>query len=96
MKRKTSTIFIVILSIGLIFLFLSACSKEDTESGIKTVQSGNMQQRGNFVDANNDGICDNTGRKMLNNKNSRNRPDFVDADNDGICDRTGRKILTKN
>lgn len=41
----------------------------------------------NFVDANNDGICDNrpSGKQGVRGRN------FVDANNDGICDNRGSR-----
>ncbi len=36
---------------------------------------------GNFVDADNDGVCDNRGNG-----------NFVDADNDGVCDNRGTGV----
>lgn len=36
----------------------------------------------NFVDKNNDGVCDNRGSGRFQGRG----PNFVDANNDGICD----------
>ncbi len=43
-------------------------------------------QKASYVDADNDGICDNRGENCGNNEN---KSGYVDADNDGICDNKG-------
>ena len=40
----------------------------------------------NYVDENNDGICDNCGTAQGTNPDA---PGFVDADKDGVCDNLG-------
>jgi len=55
--------------------------KSKTEvSTTKKAETTNI--KGNFVDKNNDGVCDNHQMKGKN-KDCQN---FVDANNDGICD----------
>jgi len=50
-----------------------------------TNKSNNVATKGTgFVDANNDGICDNMQSGNCPYKNQANG--FVDADNDGVCD----------
>ncbi len=64
-----------------------AKTNEKTKSEAKTITK---QAGGNFVDKNNDGICDNykdgnrRGNGLRNGKGKG--PNFVDKDNDGICD----------
>ena len=45
----------------------------------------------NFVDKNNDGVCDNRGTNMRNNGKS-----FVDKNNDGVCDNYGQRKFDQN
>ncbi|MDD2963203.1 MAG: hypothetical protein PHU33_04590 [Bacteroidales bacterium] len=49
----------------------------------QTVQAGQPVQQRTFVDADNDGVCDNFATRPANGR-GRN---FVDNNNDGICDR---------
>jgi hypothetical protein len=74
----------ILLTIALAGLFFAGNSyaQETTE---KT--SALKVQQGNFVDANNDGVCDNwqsrpEGGRKLN---------FVDKNNDGICDNVSER-----
>lgn len=57
-------------------------------NGQGSVQSCPLGQQGNcgrgYVDANNDGVCDNQGQCAR----------FVDADNDGICDNFAARDMT--
>ena len=95
MKTEKRSMPVALFLAGLIFISLSACSNGKSDTDVSTVQAGNTRPMVNFVDENNDGICDNTGRRMPLVQNNKNRPNFVDADNDGICDRTGRRISRK-
>ena len=61
MKRKLTFCLIIALIIA-ILVPIAAFAASD---------------RANFVDANNDGICDNAGQRGAN---------FVDEDGDGVCD----------
>ena len=49
-------------------------------------QQTNAQNSGYFVDANEDGVCDNVGTGTGTGRNSGY---FVDANEDGICDNVG-------
>ncbi|NLX82316.1 MAG: hypothetical protein GXZ04_00640 [Clostridiales bacterium] len=42
--------------------------------------------KSNYVDDNNDGVCDNCGQTQGNNPDA---PGFVDADGNGVCDHLG-------
>ena len=44
------------------------------------------ERRGNFVDANNDGVCDNYSEAGCQMQGAN----FVDADDDGVCDNYGQ------
>lgn len=55
--------------------------KAKTENAIsKKVENTNV--RGNFVDKDKDGVCDNYKMRGKN----KDCPNYVDANNDGICD----------
>jgi len=77
MKRIS---FLVLLFWGASIIWGNASAQTSkTEDGkVLNVQT-NQNQRGNFIDANKDGLCDN----YQENGNGRN---FVDKDGDGICD----------
>ena len=64
MKTRTMTGILIVALVAL--------------SGVAAAQygQGNGANSAQYVDDNNDGICDNTG----------DRPGFVDNNNDGICD----------
>jgi len=50
---------------------------------------GNSTQGANFVDTNNDGVCDNHSTEQGNGRrhgNGTQGANFVDANNDGVCD----------
>ncbi len=49
-------------------------------AALPAIAAGN--RGGNFVDADNDGVCDNREERPCGNRGDG----FVDADNDGVCD----------
>lgn len=79
-----SLIAIIVLAFG----FTNNASAQ-IKSNVKTE---NANYRINFVDANGDGICDNTGLRSSNGKgNARvSGRNFVDTDGDGVCDNNGK------
>jgi hypothetical protein len=87
MKTLQNLMLITVLLFG---FHLSAASQNSTsQTPVKSTTSKN------FVDKNNDGICDNL---VSGNQNDRGR-NFVDANNDGICDNKeacGNKVKGAN
>ena len=86
----------VILATFLLFVVsimsnnLFAQVKEDvTKQNVKPVVNTNNS---NFVDKNNNGICDNYESKVKTGKCSN----FVDKDGDGICDNKGKNCKNAN
>jgi hypothetical protein len=77
----------------LIFLVVLATlfSVRITNAQTDSMQT-NKPNRGQFVDKNNDGICDNY-QDRKSNANGRN---FVDKNNDGICDNNSNKTKNNN
>ena len=79
MKRSLTLSAILAVSV---FLVISAFVSADDE-----VVSGN-QNRLSFIDADGDGVCDNSGKALGSGKgwSKKNRTNFVDEDGDGVCD----------
>jgi hypothetical protein len=69
----------IFLTIALAGLFFAGNSNAQT---ISEKNPAPKTQQGNFVDTNNDGVCDNWQTRP---EGGRKR-NFVDADNDGVCD----------
>ena len=49
----------------------------------------NMNQNDNYVDSDNNGVCDNreeSGKNCGNSICNQKNENYVDADNDGVCD----------
>ena len=70
------------------FLISANVSAQTTSS--EDSKTTSVQQRGQFVDADNDGVCDHAPQ----GRQQRRLQNFVDANNDGICDNareSGRK-----
>ena len=78
---KRSLILAAILAVS-VFLVISAFVSADDE-----VVSGN-QTRPSFIDADGDGICDNSGKALGSGQGwgKKYRTNFVDEDGDGVCD----------
>src|ERR1039457_4269 len=60
---------------------------QNASTPVGTTNTGNSQtmtktMRGNFVDNNKDGVCDNHQAKMVNGKCAN----WIDKNGDGICD----------
>lgn len=60
----------------------SVKSEKVKSEALTTKKAETTNVRGNFVDKDNDGVCDNY---QMRGKN-KDCPNFVDANNDGICD----------
>ena len=90
MKKELGALIRIICFSGFLALTLIACGSNN--NGTNTTDVGSRQGAGNYVDANGDGICDNTGRRM-SGMGQGGGSNFVDENNDGICDRTGRRMM---
>jgi len=83
---KTILRFLFVATLAVFFInqgFTQTTAKSGTDNAI----TAGTAVRGNFVDQNNDGVCDHQGTKGAVNRCS----DFVDKDGDGICDNRGKE-----
>jgi len=80
LARTLMTTFIIVL-------IASAISAQNNAStkGTKAPSSTNAANRGQFVDNNNNGICDNFEARGQSGKGAN----FVDKNGDGVCDNRG-------
>ncbi|MDD5193918.1 MAG: hypothetical protein PHF67_05025, partial [Candidatus Nanoarchaeia archaeon] len=69
----------IVIALAVIGAFGFVYAQETTNKSDKVIIKGT-----GFVDANNDGFCDNSQAGNCQYKNQANG--FVDADNDGLCD----------
>ena len=84
---------------GLALLMLTTLADAQGPGGRRGAHNGNGRGVGMYVDANNDGICDNfqsnAGNRFGNGRGMGMGPAYVDTNNDGICDniqnRTGNR-----
>lgn len=75
-------LFPLILTFALILSY--QLNAQNTTSTVADTNNGKQQlPMRNFVDANNDGICDNWSERPANGRGRH----FVDTNNDGVCDR---------
>jgi hypothetical protein len=99
MKTKVIIISMVVFLLSVMGAIAQQKSSTNTNTGIVSDNKG-----ANYVDKNNDGICDNrTTAKSTKNFSGRN---FIDKNNDGICDNRqgsnktqtakGRNFVDKN
>lgn len=63
-------------------LLIAASGNAQTETAKEEKSQPKLQQRGQFTDSNQDGICDHWEQ----GKQRRRQQQFVDANNDGVCD----------
>ena len=88
LKRIAELLFVMML---VAFMAFSQTNRIDSNDQTKnSAKISNVNIGPNYVDKNNDGICDNrqnNGNKQLRGKN------FVDKNNDGICDNYQNKKL---
>lgn len=66
-----------------LFVAVNAGAQEAAKTQESTAKVQPPVQTRSFIDANNDGVCDNWSTRPANGR-GRN---FVDANNDGVCDR---------
>lgn len=78
MKKLMITLFASVLLLG-----VSSVSLAQNAKTPKAVRNASCR---NFVDKNNDGICDN---REVSGQNTKGR-NFVDKNNDGFCDNQGK------
>jgi len=80
---------LILLSVALFGFTFSNLSAQSTEKTEKSTVKAEQTQctKGNFVDKDKNGICDNHETKMKTGKGVN----FVDKNGDGVCDNRGNK-----
>ena len=81
MKKYFGIIVLAIL-VGTITLSVNA---QDNKTTTKNTVNSQTFRGPNFVDKNNDGVCDNIGKNIRGTGSN-----FIDKNNDGICDNYGK------
>lgn len=98
MKKSSVLIVMLALALALPVFGLAEAAATDTPAtpapttpwgigrGYRWQQTPPAAPQNNFVDENQDGVCDNCGQTPGQNPQA---PGFVDADQDGVCDKFG-------
>lgn len=77
MKKRVLSILVTVVFVGV---------------GAMTAFAARPEVGQNYVDADNDGVCDNQGTNDCPNQgNGSSGQNYVDADQDGVCDNQGTK-----
>ena len=88
---------LIVMAVIAAFFSVGTSKGQTNQSDTKNITTSN---RGQFVDKNNDGICDNFQNRTVNTSNRK----YIDKNNDGICDNqqnrkanaNGRNYVDKN
>lgn len=88
--KKLFGIMFLVAAIASTSAFAQTQSNKPTKNKAQTVSSQNFRGP-NFVDKNNDGVCDNRGTNMR-----RSGANFIDKNNDGVCDNYGKRKFDQN
>lgn len=80
---------LIVMAVLAAFFSVGTSKGQTNQSDTKNKTTSN---RGQFVDKNKDGICDNQKNRKVN-VNGRN---YMDKNNDGICDNNQNKVKNNN
>lgn len=94
MKRMFVLMLVLSLALPVLGLAAEATAPDTTPLALgaqrgrrwNTTPADPAAPQSNYVDENNDGLCDNCGTAQGTNPDA---PGFVDADKDGVCDNLG-------